>query len=493
MMTTTLLYLLKVTFCAAILLAYYGLFLRNRAFHRFNRFFLLAIVLLSLGLPLLRVEILLSNGSPPGIIGLLEVVSRNGRLHDDINTVSPPPIHTGLLLWLLYGTASSVLLWKFAASVCSVYHLRRTGHSERINNIVLINTNAGGTPFSFLHYIFWNTKIDLDSPEGKYMFQHELVHVRQKHTWDILFMNLVITACWWNPVFWIIKKELYIIHEYLADKESIPDGDVSLLATLILKAAYPKQRFMITSHFFYSPVKKRLTMITNNNNRPGYSSRLLLIPVLLILFIVMAFKPLYRTVSTLPAVKKYTVVIDAGHGGNDFGARADDGTLEKDITLALAQKVKTLNSNDQFDIILSRSTDDYMSPPQRVDFAAGKKADIVISIHVDMAMEPAEKNNSGIHVYLPPDSNVSRKQSEVLGSALVQEFRKNSGISVFDKMIQHKKSVWILKQASCPTVLVETGYFSSEKDLMYLQSETGQNTIAHDILSAINAYFATFK
>jgi len=485
-------YLFKVTISSAALLGYYWLFLRNRVFHQYNRFYLLTAVFVSLILPFFQIEILLREAPSSTVTQLYQVVYQDGMLHDEIYSASVGLPDAARVALFVYAFVSILILLMFIRSVITVLQLKNSGYCNKLNTAVLVTTSAKGTPFSFMHYIFWNKAADIQTAEGKRMLQHELTHVNQRHSWDILFLNCVLTLCWINPLFWLIKKELCMVHEYLADKGAIPENDPSILAGLILNAAYPQKNFLI-SNFFHSPIKKRLNMFTKTNKNPGYANKLLVLPLLIAIFSILAFKPIHRTVSMLKSDKKYTVIIDAGHGAHDFGAKAPDGTLEKDITLQIAQKIKELNRNSQYEIIMSRSGDEYMSPPQRVDFAASKKADMVISIHADMALEPAEKSKSGIHIYLPPDNSLVRKQSEFLGSALIQEFKKNPGIEVFDKIIQHKKSAWILKQAPCPTVLIETGYFSNKKDLDYLKSGDGQTALAHDVLSALEKYFAASK
>ena len=89
---------------------------------------------------------------------------------------------------------------------------------ERIDHIYFINTEEPGTPFSFFKWLFWNNKIELNSEEGQQIFRHELFHIEQKHSWDIIFMEMISIVFWINPFFYLIKKEIKTIHEFFADE-----------------------------------------------------------------------------------------------------------------------------------------------------------------------------------------------------------------------------------------------------------------------------------
>ncbi|MEJ7822703.1 MAG: energy transducer TonB, partial [Chitinophagaceae bacterium] len=106
-----------------------------------------------------------------------------------------------------------------------------------------------------------------------------------------IFINIVLIFFWCNPFFWFIRKELNIIHEFIADKKALEDSDTAAFAVMILQATYPQQRFIITNNFFYSPLKRRLAMLTKNKNpRINYVSWLLALPLAALIFFAFTFK-----------------------------------------------------------------------------------------------------------------------------------------------------------------------------------------------------------
>ena len=165
-----------------------------------------------------------------------------------------------------------ILLFRFfllaflIQTLLKINRLKKNNRQTIVEGINFINTNAKGTPFSFFNNIFWNDKIDISTSTGKQIFQHEVAHVQEKHSYDKIFINIILIFFWCNPFFWLIRKELNMIHEFIADKKALEDSDTAAFAAMILQATYPQQQFSITNNFFHSPLKRRLIMFTKNKN-----------------------------------------------------------------------------------------------------------------------------------------------------------------------------------------------------------------------------------
>lgn len=492
-MPVVFIYLIKIIVCSAVLFGYYWFALRNKIYHQYNRFYLLASVVISLVIPFTEFSFIhYSDEAANNTIRLLKVVSSGNEYLDEIIVSSKQQALDGTQLALLaYVLVSIILLGAMLNAVLHIFKLYKANSHETIQNIRIINTTAKGTPFSFFNFIFWNTHIDMHSDAGKQVLQHEMIHVKEKHSLDKLFINTVIAILWINPFYWLIRKELNMIHEFIADKEALEDGDTAKLAQMILQASYPQQNFSITNHFFYSPIKRRLAMITKNHNtKAGYIARVLALPLLLL--IVSAFTLKMKTFTKMPASYNgdaITVVIDAGHGGEDFGATAN-GKFEKEFTLSIVKKIKELNSNDKIKILLSRDNDNTnLSPQDRVKFVKENKADCFVSLHFDMksADNPL---TSGLTVYVAKDEYANVEKSRILASAVINQFSDNYPLPVASNPVQRKVGIWVLQANTCPSVLIEAGFLDNKKDLAFLQSEEGQKSIAMNILAAIEKYAA---
>jgi N-acetylmuramoyl-L-alanine amidase len=475
-------YLLKVIICSGILCGYYFIALRNKAFHRWNRFYLLATIAISLTIPLMKINFFANAGDNGTVVTVLQTISYGDEVvvensgHNSFQLDAENVVEAGYLL------VSVIFLFIFFASLYKINRLRKRYPETKIEDISFVNTDAKGTPFSFFKFIFWNKAIDIYSSSGQQIFNHEIAHVKEKHSYDKVFMNVVLIFFWINPFFWLIRKELYMIHEFIADKEALEDSNVNAFAEMILHTVYPGQNFSLTNNFFYSPIKRRLLMLTKNkNSKVSYISRLLVLPLAAMVFFAFTLKVKNRS-GNLYNGKTITVVIDAGHGGDDNGAHSPGGIKEKDITLSIAKKVAELNSNPHIEILLSRKDDVPLSVKDRVEFAKSNNANIFISLHINAA---ANEQLNGFSVLV--DKNYS-DQNVLLGSALISELKKS--YQTEDKVGVRDKGVWVLDHNICPAALLQCGYLSNPGDLGFITNSVDQEKIAQNILNAINEYAA---
>jgi N-acetylmuramoyl-L-alanine amidase len=495
-MPTFAFYLLKVVLCSAVLFGYYYFFLRNKVYHAYNRFYLLATVVIAILAPVINFNYLfMGSASPAKPIQLLRAVTSSDEYLEEVILYSHRNfISISQLLMLLYTIVSFVLLFALIKVIVQIVHLLKTNSSKYINDVVFVESNAKGTPFSFFKFIFWNSAIDLHSETGQQIFAHELAHVREKHSADKLFLNIVLIVCWINPIFWLIKKELNLIHEFIADKKAVANNDASALAAMIVTSAYPKHAYLLTNHFFYSPIKRRLQMLSKyNTTKAGYFYRILALPV--VLFFVAAF-----TIKTKTGIEKImnpenkiTVVIDAGHGGSDGGAIAIDGTLEKDLNLDILKKIKALNKSSNINLVFTRETDVYQSPMEKAAFIKQSGADIFISLHVTTGPSKMQQTLSGLEIYVSNDDHENSRASKLFASSLIKHFKDNYELTVSPNPIQRKTSIAVLKASAIPSVIIETGYMNNPTDLNYIKSEKGKETIAQNILNAIAQYADNLK
>jgi N-acetylmuramoyl-L-alanine amidase len=486
-------YILKVIICSAILFGYYWFFLRNKIFHIYNRFYLLATVVLSLIVPLIRFNLQhTSDAAKTSVIHLLQFVNGSDEYMDEIviqshyNHISKEQV----LMWIFIAVCSFFAFF-LVRSVLKIYSLKRNNSAQEFDGVNIITTEDRSTPFSFFKDIFWNNAIDINTDSGKRILKHEIAHVQEKHSQDKLFINIVMIVFWCNPIFWLLRKELNIIHEFLADKKAVEDGDTSAFAAMILQTTYPGHHFEIANNFFYSPIKRRLAMLTKNNKtKVNYISRLLVLPLAFIVFAAFTLKTKNVVTSFLLKDKTITVVIDAGHGGADNGGMAIDGTKEKDIDLDLIKKIKELNQDGNIKLLFTRETDIYQSPKEKAELATRLGADLFISIHVDSEDKNAAIQKRGLGIWVSSNQFTNSEASKLLASALLASFQKNYGIPVAEQPMQRQKGIWVLQESKCPAVLIEAGYLSDKKDLAYMKSEDGQTQFAKNVLDAIEKYAA---
>ena len=277
-MQAILIYLLKVSVCSALLLGWYWIALRNKQFNQYNRFYLLSAVAASLVLPLLRLEWFTIRSQHEATVKFMEVMYFTAASEAPAGPVITWQLVTGVLLTLSF----VLLLLRLALRVYRIYRVRsRYPCTYLAGNVVLVETDLPSAPFSFLSNLFWRNDISVNEAAGQQMLQHEITHIREKHTWDKLFMQLVLCFFWMNPFFWLLQRELYLVHEFIADSKAIQDKDASAFATMLLQAQFGKFPFSPAQPFFYSPIKRRLLMLTTSKS-PSYSyaRRVMALPLL---------------------------------------------------------------------------------------------------------------------------------------------------------------------------------------------------------------------
>ncbi len=192
---TQLIYLLKTVFISGLLFAYFWIFLRNRFFHGFNRLFLICIPLFSFLLPALHFNLpefwnRSAGGSPIHLLGVAQ-----GGLEEAVTIYAKRnPGHSLSWEWIALMITliiSTMLFIRFLKTIRYLRNLRRNRTSLQLPEATVYFVSEKGTPFSFFKSIFWGEEMDMNSPEGRQILRHELFHVRNNHSLDIIGMEII--------------------------------------------------------------------------------------------------------------------------------------------------------------------------------------------------------------------------------------------------------------------------------------------------------------
>ncbi len=289
-------------------------------------------------------------------IHLLQII--NGTGEPDILITGNAALNwQEILLYALAAISFLMLLFLFTR-VIRIYKLKQKFPVQSSPDFDFINTNVSSAPFSFLKNIFWRNDISLHDETGKQILQHEITHIKQKHSWDKLFVQLIMCFYWANPFYHFIKKELYLIHEFIADEKAIEQSDANAFAKMLLTAQFGKFKFLPAQSIFYSSIKRRLVMLTQSKNpKFNYLRRLLVLPLIACVVCLFAFTVKNETIKSsaekITAARPFVLVVDAGHGGKDNGGFGN-GIYEKDAALKIAKEIKDLSAQYGIDVVLTR-------------------------------------------------------------------------------------------------------------------------------------------
>ena len=479
-------YLLKVILCSGILFVYYLLALRNKRFHQWNRFYLLISVAFSLLIPLISIPYFeVKSANSQSSFQLLNVVRSANDYIDNMDAGKSNPISLDNWYLFVYIIISIFILIPFVATISRLFRITRKYTISEFDGIKFLNTEVKGSPFSFLRYIVWNKQIDLQSETGRQIFKHELVHVQEKHSLDKLFIGSVLILFWCNPFFWLIRREINLVHEFIADEKSIEGKDAAALASMILNAVNPSGFKSIVNPFFQSSIKRRILMLTKSHHpKLNYMSRILALPIVVITFMAFTIKTKEVIKTNFINKKDITVVIDAGHGyinGKQSGASIEN-IKEDDINFAIAKYIKEINRNNHLHIVLTRNSNEDLNLKDRVQITKEAHADLFLSIHVNAGFH----GENGIEVVVSERNIEQKEESRKLGSALVSEIGKEY---LTNKELQIKQQgIYVLDKSPCPSALIECGYITNEKDRNFISDESNQKLIAGKILKALELY-----
>jgi N-acetylmuramoyl-L-alanine amidase len=500
-----LIYLIKTVLVSGLLFGYYWLFLRNRFFHGFNRYFLLSVPVLSLLLPALHLGLpSFWNHNVSGSPILLLGVGR-GSLEEVVtvyaNQKSGKGLSLELILVILSVLITAFLFIRFYKSIRFIRGLRREKPFLILPEATVYFVSEKGTPFSFFKSIFWGRELELDSDAGKQILEHEIFHVKNNHSLDILSLEILSIGFWFNPFLYLIHQELKAIHEYAADAWVTAKTDSYVYASLLLLEV-SGSALPLTHPFFKNQIKRRITMITKSKKqKAGLLGRFMILPLITILLGLFSFKMQNSLQGSLhpSSDKPIRVVIDAGHGGSFNGAQFQ-GVLEKNINLTIAKKIQSLAGQYNVEVIMSREKD--VTPGSNelreslkyiAELSKNNNADLFISIHTNETKDgekgKMQTSSSGFQIYIPHNSSEVYEGSLKFGSALTEIIKSDYSIEPELKQTPGDGgNIYILRNATVPALIIECGYMDNPGDLKYLQDDKNQEKIARDILEGIRKY-----
>jgi hypothetical protein len=316
-------YLIKSSIVSGIFYAYYLLALRNKKFHVYNRFYLLASVAVSLVVPVINVSIYQAQPiTQTPLISMMHVI--NGSSQVKANDFSVTAEWVVVITFLLI---SFSLLSVMFSKIAWIYRIKKNGIKTHRGSFNFIETNVRQAPFSFLNNLFWRAGMSIDDANSKKIFMHELAHIRQRHTYDKLFTQTVTCLFWINPFYWIIQNELNNLHEFIADNAAIDEGDTASFAAMLLAAHNGGRYLSLSNSFFHPSIKRRLFMITTSGKTSyAYARKIMALLVAILVFVL--FSVTLQAQQTGKAVDHIEI-----HGQTGIGDTAivyfKNGTKEK--------------------------------------------------------------------------------------------------------------------------------------------------------------------
>lgn len=258
-------YLLKLNLALIVLFGFYKLMFSGNTFFALRRATLIGMCLVAMLVPGLNCSYWINKS-----VGMVSMANEYAAIVLPAVTITPGG--GGAIGWettamTIYTMVACLLLLRFFWQLVSIVRLRNKCRTTDINGtkVYLLESDEG--PFSFFNWIFINpTKHNRQETDE--IMTHELAHCRQLHSVDILFTELFAIVFWANPFVWLLKREVRLNLEYLADNNVLAGGtDSKKYQYHLLGLAYRKNVATISNNFNVLPLKKRIKMMNKKRTK----------------------------------------------------------------------------------------------------------------------------------------------------------------------------------------------------------------------------------
>jgi hypothetical protein len=258
------LFLFKLSVSLAAVWCFYQLVLRRLTFHTLNRWYLLGYALLSFVFPLINIGPMLPDG-PVGEPVLLQFIpAMGGGVRGSVAAVGTVSRSAGLSAWTVIlsvlTVGSALLVARVIVRWLSLVRLRRKARLIAGGAVKIYQVDGPVIPFSFGNAIYINPQLHTEK-EWEDIILHEYVHIRQKHTIDILIAELICIVNWYNPFAWLIRYSIRQNLEFIADQKVLDKGVDRKGYQYHLLKVMGEPRYRLANNFNFSSLKKRIVMM----------------------------------------------------------------------------------------------------------------------------------------------------------------------------------------------------------------------------------------
>jgi len=263
-MENLLIYFLKANGLIILFYLMYVVFLRKETFFVSNRWYMIIGLIVSLVLPLITFTKTIWVDPIP-------IQESFEEITPIITTSDATPIQENLIDWSLVATTtyiviSILLVMRITFELVSFFNRIRKHNKKKESEYTLIYSNTTENPFSFFNYVVINPSL-FSEIEIQHILTHESIHVKQKHSVDVLLGKLFCALFWVNPIVWLYRKAMLQNLEFIADNATFQqiENKYEYQKTL-LKVVTHQHNLSITNQFYQSLIKKRIVMLHTNQS-----------------------------------------------------------------------------------------------------------------------------------------------------------------------------------------------------------------------------------
>lgn len=299
-------YLLKSALLLALLYGCFALLLSRETFHRFNRLALLCVLLASLVLPAIQLSMKKPDflcyeqtEATPIVLQEADELQATDVQGEVLTTRSDNGMPLTTILSILYIAGVLVSIIMFLRQLFQFQQEAKAGKrikDEWGNTIVILDSDMA--PYSFFNYIIISAT-DYEQ-QRQLILAHEQAHIRLRHSWDLMLLQLVAILQWFNPFVYLLGRDLKAVHEYEADSAVLQLGiDAKRYQLLLVTKAVGNRLQTVVNNLSHHSLKKRITMMHKSNSNRWLMVKGAILPALMALALVAYAKPKSEAVADL--------------------------------------------------------------------------------------------------------------------------------------------------------------------------------------------------
>ena len=263
--------ILQIIAFQALFLLVYDLFLKRETFFNYNRGYLLVTSVLALVLPFIKLPELKKIAIKDIVIQLPEVFigvkapsTYEIQIAEQAGIIIEQPLTPIWQIIVFAGIVVSTLIFIF--KITKLYWLKNKNPKRWQGNVLIVKLIKSSAAFSFFNTIFLGERIP--ETEKATIFKHELVHIKELHTLDLLFFELLRIVFWFNPLVYIYQNRIKELHEYIADAKAVKENGKSAYYQSLLNQVFDVNTVSFTNTFFKkSLIKKRIAMLQKTKSK----------------------------------------------------------------------------------------------------------------------------------------------------------------------------------------------------------------------------------
>ncbi len=369
-------YLIEATLCWAVFYGFYALLLSRTTFFRHNRWYLLATLLLGLLIPLAELPVpvvpateqLRSVYLAPVTTGIeaLEVTVTAPAQEGDQGWLLP-------LLQLVYWAGVALALGRFLYGLWQIHSVYRGSKTLNRDGYRLVLTDKPHLPFAFFNLLFWSRMLPAEDTDRQTILRHELAHIRQGHSYDMLLLEILGIFFWCSPLVYLYRRTLKTVHEYLADAAVLRNTRKKQYGHLLIRQSLSGMPVALANHFAQTQLKKRIIMMTRHRT-PGISALRYTLAIPLTIFLLLAFAN--------PELISQTILEIHKPGGNvDKMEFADDEAMKRHLSSMDPKEIASMDVRKGDQTYVTITLRDAATESAASEIAIEPEGPMVVEVH----------------------------------------------------------------------------------------------------------------